>query len=254
MEPAVKKEDPGGPVHPAYANLDIQNVSDPLWFVRLPDFLFSEFRDKRTRVQIGTIRIDSSVDPTRPKITIVFNRNAVNKVPYSSLPETFDVRTEPVAQANQYIFSHRADCGYVRLIGHVIGEAQITSSEIEKLAECRRIFERAGKPEKKSKIDTILKDIPRQEEVVSPSPTAWRMPKKKAIKDKRLKMSDKEVRMELVMAFRERPEWAVRELAERLNQPTDHIMRFIGELADYDQRARVYKIKPDRQIDDSESD
>jgi hypothetical protein len=254
MEPVVKKEDPGAVANPAYANLDIQNVGDPLWFVRLPDFLFSEFSAKKQRIRIGTIRIDSSEDPDQPKITIVFNRAAATKVPYEALPDVFEVRTEALVHPNQYLFSHRRDCGYVRILGHVICEAQISSSDFQKLADCRQLFENAGKPKKQSKITTLLDSIPEPKGQPAASTLAWRLPKKKAVKDRRLKMSDREVRMELLMAFREKPEWAVRELADRLNQSTDHISKFIGEIADYDQRTRVYKLKPDRQIDDDDED
>jgi hypothetical protein len=252
MDKGVKKEEPAATGHPAYANLDVQNVSDPVWFLRLPDFLFSELRGKTSRVQIGKIRIDSTEDPANPKITIIFNQNAVSRLPFEGLPETFDVRAESEIHEHQYLFSHRRDCGYVRIIGHVIGEAHLSGPDTQKLAQCRRLYEELGKPKKTMKVQTMLDSLPRL-----PDPQAalgWRAQRKKPVKDKRLKMSAKEVKMELLIAFRQKPEWAIRDLSERMNQATDTISKVIGDVADYDQRARVYRVKPATQLYDDDDD
>jgi hypothetical protein len=251
MEAFVKKEDPGAAVHPSYANLDIQHVGDPVWLVRLPDFLFSEFRTKTSRVQIGTIQIDSTEDPTHPNVTISFNHNAVSQLPFEALPQRFDVRVEHETQAQQYFFSHRRDCGYVRVLGHVIGEGRVTSPDLQCLLQCRCLLEKVMRPKKPSKVHTMLDQIPQTASPFLASP-GWRLQRKKPAKDRRLKMTTNEVKMELLMAFQEKPEWAIRDLAERLDQGTDHIAKFIGEIADYDQRTRVYRIRPASQLCDED--
>jgi hypothetical protein len=100
----------------------------------------------------------------------------------------------------------------------------------------------------------MLDAVPQVREVQAPAAASWRPPRKKAVKDKRLKMGTKEMKMELLMAFREKPEWATRDLADRLHQATDHIAKVIGEIADYDQRARVYRIKKSAQLYDEDDD
>jgi hypothetical protein len=251
MEAPVKKEDSGGTQHPEYALLDTSNLSQKLLFTRLPDFLYEELQKKKTRTPVGKLVIRTPAGATEPIVSIVFSPEVVQDLPFEELPTEFEVRINKECQPNQYVFTHQKDSGYVRMLGQVSGEAQLTSSDSAVMRRCRLAAEKIRKPRKASKAATML-STPPSAEPESPFRYGGRPRQPKVIKDKRIKKSDRDMRLGIIRAFQETPEWRIKDLAERLDQGADHVKNHVGEFADYDQNTQMWRLRPGTLVPDDD--
>jgi hypothetical protein len=199
-----------------------------------------EFRGIDRPTQIGKVRIETVPGKDWPVVTIVLNENAVRKIPHEMLPPFFDVNIDRNIGQNQYIFSHRRDSGYVRLMGRIICDAQITSKH-EKMVQCQVACEKSSAKPKAPKIlaeyeDLMIDKKPSMRGVDSRRP-------KKEVKDKRIRKSEQEMRLLVLQAFKEKSDWKVKELAALLDQSQDYCQTFVKEIADYDAAASCWRAR-----------
>jgi hypothetical protein len=241
MRPApVKKEDPEEDNKPPeYALLAMDKIEQQLWFCRLPDFLYRELGKITTRTEIGKIRLETPPSGP-PRASIIFNANATVTIPFSKLPDEFQVEIDPDNPANQYVFTNAKTTGTVRIVGRVICTARLHSDDFVKMTQCRNYVQSEATPKKQAKHKMMLDALP--EEAKPDAPVAWRTQKKEK-KDKRLRMSENEVRLSILSLFKENPEWRLKDMAERINQAQEYVRKTLTEVADYHQNTAMWTLK-----------
>jgi hypothetical protein len=200
--------------------------------------LAKEWREIKKPVQIGKIRVETKPG-CPPEATIVFNNHAVIELPLEMLPSPFEVKIDTRIHQNQYVFSHRRDSGYVRMMGRVICDAQVTSSD-PKMMQCRLAADNAKRKKKPSKVSGIL-DTPPDDRSFTAVP--YEAKRKKDVRDKRMRKDESEMRLAVLSAFKQAPEWKLRDLAAQIDQSPDYVRKFVANVADFDQTTSLWKLK-----------
>lgn len=253
MASPVKKEDPGSVLDhqslPQYALLDIALAKHPIWFTQIFTWLGAELRQLKRKTKIGKVRMETAPNG-RHTVTIILEESAFTNIPFHLVPESFDLTLEK-ATPNQYVFMHKKDSGFVRILGHVQAKAQLKSKDIEKLQACRNFIDEQKKLQSApriSKVDNMLKQIPKNKEQEISNYQKMRGEKKEK-KDKRIRKSEEVMRMEILQAFRDAPEWSLGDMSARVDQDKNYVRTILADLADYDQVAAVWRIKEGLFID-----
>lgn len=252
MASPVKKEDPGAVIDhqnlPQYALLDIAQAKHPIWFTEIFTWLGAELRQLKQRTKIGKVRMETAPNG-RHTVTIILEESAFTNIPFHLVPESLDLTLEK-ATPNQYVFIHKKDSGFVRILGHVQAKAQLKSKDIAKLQACRNWVNEQNKRENDSKIrkvDNMLQKIPKSQEHVSNYKQMREQTREK--KDKRIRKSEEVMRMEILQAFKDAPEWSLGDMSERVDQGKNYVRAILADMADYDQVAAVWRIKEGLFID-----
>ena len=231
----VKKEDTAV-VHPSYGNLDTKNTSRELWFLRLFPWLVSELSHLTERTEIGKIRIYEHNGKIK-KVTVTFNENICHDVEFQDVPEmTFELtREKPV----HYAFTHQKDSGYVRILGHIVCSA-ILKGDLAKLTRCRNAVTARSQPTKAegngSKVIDIIDDVHEKR------PIPYTAPSKPQVKDKRIKKSRDQMLREVLELFKEREEWNIGDMVERIDQSRDYVNEIVRKVAEYDETQKVWRL------------
>ncbi|KAH0795022.1 General transcription factor IIF subunit 2 [Histomonas meleagridis] len=238
----IKKEDPGAPKqHPQYSLLDVRKSKDPIWFIKIPDYLEDDLKNIKKPIQIGTIHIEHQPNGP-PKATIFINNSVITSVPVEMLPSQYNISFDPSPNQSQYAFTHDRTTGTVRMMGHVNDNGIIKPpiNETAKASKIRKYKEDLLKA-KTHKTITPLLEVPKPTTTRPQDPLKTTF--KKQVKDKRIRKSREVITRELIKAFKQNPEWKLRELADALDQGQDYVREVVENIAKYNPNTQMWVLR-----------
>lgn len=239
----AKKEDPSVPEirHPQYSLLDMRKAEDPLWFVKIPNYIEDEIRRFQTPTQIGEIILEHCPDGTQ-KASMVIDNKIIQEIPVEMLPSRYIFRFDDEPNQYQYAFTHDRTTGIVRMMGHINANANVTPEpkELAKSAKIRKYKEEQAK-KKNMKEKVVLTEVP--------TPTSTRKDDnvkrtyKKVVKDKRIKKDHDTLLRELIDAFTKKDSWRLADLSDALDQSQEYIRSELSNIARFSQQTQTWILK-----------
>lgn len=252
---AVKKEEPTPESHPEYGILNTQKIDQHLWVIKIPDFIFEDWKQLKTKTQVGKIRIEHQTGGLPPKAYVILEKSILT-IPAEYVPDEINLGFDSRTKQNQYVFTHSADSGYVQIFGKVISMGNMRTDDPKGMAKAREYRDKLLKEAKKKQRVVQMYD---QKDVEAPETTFRRKaivyndPRtKRQVKDKTIKKSEDVLTFEIIKLFKENPEWKINDIVERLHQPVDGIRKVVQSIAAYDQSMSIWRIKQESLAIDDE--
>lgn len=239
----VKKEDPGATnQRPDYSLLDMRKKDENVWFTRIPDYFYEDWKKITKKTQIGTVTITPSPEGNN-QLTVHFYESAISSFPFRLIPE-YQLDLNENIDKNKYIFTHKKDTGSVRILGRVQSEATLRT-DVNSHNEISSYLDRRVRAEKKGK-KKFLKDTPPPETRTRPSLMSGGLrSEKKEVKDKRIKKTKEMIKKDILSLFQNRENWKMQEIVAAVEQEQKLIVPILSQIAEYNQNEKTYSLKKD---------
>ncbi|KAJ1943029.1 hypothetical protein EC988_006339 [Linderina pennispora] len=240
-------------------DLDMAELGNKVWLVKVPKFLADKWRDvDGSGQEIGKVRIFDKPDAKGNSISLILPDTAEN----SEIPKDYNLRVVNNQVQNMLIFSELRDPKEVlkptstlankpvptALTGTIHHECTVTPTFNEKYQDImRRRTVEAGKPVRSVR---LLSDQGRNTSMFRQGEnTDFVTAHKKPTGDSRMARMDRKDLMDLLFsAFERYPYWSFKGLVEQTKQPAAFLKEVLADVAILNKRgpyAATYSIKPE---------